>query len=273
MIGQKELIKKIGENIIKNNLSHFITVCAPSGYGKHTLCSEISKLLNAEMIVVDNKVDSIRSTITMIYSQTQPLLYVFEDADTMSINSKNSLLKVCEEPPQSAYIVLLTENKENILPTILSRTQLFELSNYTQQELGEYLSSKDLSSNTKQMILSISNCPGDIEKFLMQNNNELVSFANKVVGNLRRVSLSNALKICKQISLNKTSDGFDSILFLNSIIIECKNNFIKTRDNKYLEFSKYASNTKHNLSLAYINKNYEFDNFIIKGWSLWNCHN
>lgn len=274
MIGQRKLVEKLSKDIENNTFSHFITLCAPDGYGKHTVCNLLCDLLNADMIFVNNKVDSIREAISLIYSQTTcPTLYIFEDADTMSINSKNSLLKVCEEPPQAAYIILLVNSVENLLQTTLSRTRLYEFENYTRCELEEYLKLKSPQEIESNMILSVSTCPGDIDKMLLPNNKNVLSFANKVVENLKRVALSNALKIGKQISLNKNSDSMDYTLFLNAIMVVCKSKFIETKDIKYLRFSEIASNTKHNLSLSHINNSYEFDDFIIKGWSLWNYKN
>lgn len=60
-------------------------------------------------------------------------IYIIADADMMSVEAQNALLKTIEEPPEYAVIMLLTENAETLLPTIRSRCVMMKLRNIKDQ--------------------------------------------------------------------------------------------------------------------------------------------
>ena len=68
--------------------------------------------------------------IELAYKQTEPIIYLIQDADKMSLGAKNSLLKVIEEPPQQAYFIMELQQIENTLDTIKSRCQEIKLDSY-----------------------------------------------------------------------------------------------------------------------------------------------
>ena len=66
-------------------------------------------------------------------------IYIIADADLMSVQAQNALLKTIEEPPQYAVIMLLTENADTLLPTIRSRCVMMKLRNIKDQLVKKYL--------------------------------------------------------------------------------------------------------------------------------------
>ncbi len=66
-------------------------------------------------------------------------IYIVPDADMMSVQAQNALLKTIEEPPEYAVIMLLTENAETLLPTIRSRCVMLKLRNIKDQLIKKYL--------------------------------------------------------------------------------------------------------------------------------------
>src|ERR1700688_1240316 len=87
------------------------------------------------------KVDQVRRVIETIYyrpGQAKERVYIFTDSAFMK-EAANSLLKVLEEPPEFATIFLLTENAGELLPTIRSRSMVFQLGALPAEEIEKYL--------------------------------------------------------------------------------------------------------------------------------------
>jgi DNA polymerase-3 subunit delta' len=87
------------------------------------------------------KVDQVRRVIETIYyrpAESKERVYIFTDSAFMK-EAANSLLKVLEEPPEFATIFLLTENPGELLPTIRSRSMVFQLGALPAEEIEKYL--------------------------------------------------------------------------------------------------------------------------------------
>ena len=275
MIGQQELLKKLKELKDKDKFPKFLIIQGGRGYGKKLLCKEIAKLLNYDSVFFDNKVDDVRECIQLAYTQVNPIIYILKDGDSMSIAAKNSLLKVVEEPPTSAYIILLMENEENMLRTILSRAFQVKMDPYSLQELRNYINTLDNEFTEEEInkIISICECPGEIKLFLQPESKELLSFCKTIIDNLPKVTLSNALKIPKKVKYNESVEGFDINLFFNTLSHLSFKKFLETRDTGYQQFCLLISQCKGMILRPSINKLYVLDNLIIKGWQLWNYGN
>ena len=107
------------------------------------------------------KVDQVRHVISNIYyrpSEGKERVYIFTDSAFMK-EAANSLLKVLEEPPDFATILLLTENAGELLPTIRSRCVTFTLAPLEASEIDRYLSTHRSDCTPKQRAL-IANLSG-----------------------------------------------------------------------------------------------------------------
>jgi DNA polymerase-3 subunit delta' len=84
--------------------------------------------------------------------------------EKMNIQAANKILKIIEEPPHKTLFLLVAESEENILATVLSRTQLFKVPRYPDAEVVQYLVSRGLADEKAQMIATI--VEGDINEAL-----------------------------------------------------------------------------------------------------------
>ena len=84
--------------------------------------------------------------------------------EKMNIQAANKILKIIEEPPHKTLFLLVAESEENILATVLSRTQLFKVPRYPDAEVVQYLVGRGLANEKAQMIATI--VEGDINEAL-----------------------------------------------------------------------------------------------------------
>lgn len=275
MVGQLNIVNQIKHLKNNNKLPRFILLQGAEGYGKKTLCKEIGKMCGFDVVLFGNKVDELRDCIDLAYKQKEPIIYVLQDSDTMSLAAKNSILKLVEEPPVNAYIIMLCENEQSILPTIISRAFFIKMEPYNIDDLLTYTKQKDtaFTDNQIEVITKICDSPGMINKLIECDTEEILTFCEKVVDNLCTVTLSNALKISKKVKLTASSEGWDVKLFLNCLQYFTHEAFKKTKCDKYCELYSSIVRIKKLISNASISKLYSIDSLIIGGWKLWNYGN
>ena len=75
--------------------------------------------------------------------------------EKMNIQAANKLLKIIEEPPHKTLFLLVAESSENMLATVLSRTQLLKIPRYSNAEVIEYLMSRGVEQGKAQMISAL----------------------------------------------------------------------------------------------------------------------
>src|SRR5690349_2996022 len=110
------------------------------------------------------KVDQVRRVIETIYYRpagAKEKVYIFTDSAFMK-EAANSLLKILEEPPEFATIILLTENPGELLPTIRSRAMTFSLGALPPTEIETYLAKHRPDWNAKQRALVARLCQGAV---------------------------------------------------------------------------------------------------------------
>lgn len=104
-----------------------------------------NQLYDSAKKTTDVLVDTVRSMKREIYIKpysAERKVYILPKADTMNTFAQNSLLKVLEEPPEYCTIILIAENSNSFLPTILSRAVLLKLFPLSEEELKEYIAKK-----------------------------------------------------------------------------------------------------------------------------------
>ena len=168
MIGQLELQTRVNDIISRNKFPRFTILTGPYGSGKKLMADKIAKQLSRYVINVDCKVDSIRQMITQVYKVLEPTVYIIADADNMSENAKNAILKITEEPPNMAYIIMTLIDENNTLPTIRSRGTVYKMNPYSKYELEQYtrLNNIDLSKKDINSVLDVCSTPGQINKLI-----------------------------------------------------------------------------------------------------------
>ncbi len=172
MIGQKEIIKHIQNAIEKDRIAHAYIIDGQKGMGKMTVAMTFAKALQCEQtmnapcdtcvscrafdsgnhpdvimvspskkkgIGVDDIREQINKDINIKPYQYTYKIYIIDNADTMTEQAQNALLKTMEEPPAYARILLLSNNKNKFLPTILSRCVILTLKPIADNEMLKYI--------------------------------------------------------------------------------------------------------------------------------------
>ena len=172
VVGHKDIIQYIKNAVSQDKVSHAYILNGERGSGKKLLANLFAQTLQCEegkeepcyhchscrQAVSGNHPDIIRVTHEKPGSisvddirkqinediQIKPYsgkykIYIMADADLMTVQAQNALLKTIEEPPSYAVIFLLTENADSLLPTICSRCVMLKLRNIKDQLVKKYL--------------------------------------------------------------------------------------------------------------------------------------
>lgn len=171
VVGQPHITTTL-KNAIKNNqLAHAFLFCGPRGVGKTTCARILAKTINCEHRTPDgeacnqcnscisfnegtsmniheldaasnNSVDDIRTLVEQVRFAPQAgryKVYIIDEVHMLSSSAFNAFLKTLEEPPPYAIFILATTEKHKILPTILSRCQIFDFKRITANDTVEHL--------------------------------------------------------------------------------------------------------------------------------------
>ncbi len=181
VVGQAHITTTL-KNAIKNNqLAHAFLFCGPRGVGKTTCARILAKTINCENQTKDgeacntcpscvsfdagtslniheldaasnNSVDDIRSLVEQVRYAPQSgkyKVYIVDEVHMLSSSAFNAFLKTLEEPPPYAIFILATTEKHKILPTILSRCQIFDFKRITNNDTIEHLQEICVKENIK----------------------------------------------------------------------------------------------------------------------------
>lgn len=171
VVGQRSLTTTLLNAIATNKLAHAYLFCGPRGVGKTTCARIFAKTINCltptaegeacnqcESCIAfneqrsyniheldaasNNSVEDIRSLIDQVRIPPQIgkyKVYIIDEVHMLSQAAFNAFLKTLEEPPHHAIFILATTEKHKILPTILSRCQIYDFSRITIKDIVEHL--------------------------------------------------------------------------------------------------------------------------------------
>ena len=249
--GQNNIRERLTSLIDRDKFPRFCIFVAPHGYGKKVMCEWVSKKLDSILVPCSISIDSVRETIYNAYNITSKMLYMFFDADEMSVGAKNALLKVTEEPPNNAYFIMTVENLSNVLPTILSRATVFTLENYSLQDLKEYVLEKQYTVNTEteKVMYQISTCPKDITTCISVDILGIYNLADKFVQNIGLAKIYNEFKISQSLAIKGEEDKFDPVLFMRCVMLVCNETMLQPCNKEDCQaYAKIIKNTSKYLS-------------------------
>lgn len=234
--GPKEILLN---DIEKNKVSHAYAFVGPMGVGKEKLAEEFAKkLLETEdlKIAIDYKkvtkleskknilVEQIRKDIVEdVYihpASSNYKVYIIDDAEYLNEEAQNSLLKTLEEPPKYVCIILVTENIQSFLPTIISRVKQIKFGNLSNKEIKEYCALNDIESNfNDNMLAYIDGSIGKLVKLTNEEEYSLFKQMEEVVESIKNKYELQVLKQVDKISLKNTSalDYLEYLLYLNKL--------------------------------------------------------
>lgn len=171
VVGQEHITTTLKNAIRNHHLAHAYLFCGPRGVGKTTCARILAKTINCEQPTADmeacgqcatcksfadntsfnifeldaasnNSVDDIRELVNQVRfapQQGKYKIYIIDEVHMLSAAAFNAFLKTLEEPPPYAIFILATTEKHKILPTILSRCQIFDFKRITTNDIVAHL--------------------------------------------------------------------------------------------------------------------------------------
>lgn len=171
VVGQQHITTTLKNAIKNNHLAQAFLFCGPRGVGKTTCARILAKTINCENLTADyeacnecdsckafnsnssfnvheldaasnNSVDDVRNLVEQVRYAPQKgryKIYIIDEVHMLSVQAFNAFLKTLEEPPKYAIFILATTEKHKIIPTILSRCQIFDFNRIQIKDIAEHL--------------------------------------------------------------------------------------------------------------------------------------
>lgn len=294
MIGQDAIVKTLSNAIKNDKIPQALLFCGPRGVGKTSCARILAKQINNleenfeyNIFELDaasnNSVEDIRSITDQIRIPPQIgkyKVYIIDEVHMLSNAAFNAFLKSLEEPPKHVVFILATTEKNKIIPTILSRCQIYDFKKVDVVDITELLKNictdKKIKFDENSLSLIAEKSDGSIRDSLSMFD-RLVSFTDsnltmgEVTANLNVLDHEtyfelSSLIISKDIPgiLTKYNDifirGFDDVNLLNGLSRHLREILISK-----LGSSDKLSDLKNELNLKYIEHSKEFsdENLIL----------
>ena len=243
VVGQDHVTKTLKNSIIENKIPSALLFCGPRGVGK-TSCARIyAKEINSESVqnlenpdysfnifeiddASNNKTDDIRDLIEKVRIPPQIgkyKVYIIDEVHMLSKQAENAFLKTLEEPPPHIVFILATTEKNKILPTILSRCQIYDFNRIKDSEISNCL--KDICKKEgfefeDEAVSIISKKSDGSLRDSLTILDRIVSFTNKNITTEKTSALLNILDNESYLNISKNifeKDLISSIISFNKI--------------------------------------------------------
>ncbi len=247
LLGNDETKVRVGRAIEVGRLPHAFLIGGPSGSGKTTLATEMAAAINClekdnlnmslpcgrcnncrriydgnfpDLKILSKKKDKatlgveavkdFREDMFLSSTEAESKIYIIDDAECMTPEAQNALLKVLEEPPRSVIIMLLATECDRILTTIKSRAQYIAMSRFGEDELSSLLISRSAEARAMNMtnkerfrgiVMSADGRIGVAEKLLnkrsaeenLEERSEIISMLSVITQKSSYADIHNAL--------------------------------------------------------------------------------
>lgn len=286
VVGQRALTTTLKNAIANHKLAHAYLFCGPRGVGKTTCARIFAKTINClhptsegeacnecesckafneqrsynihELDAAsNNSVEDIRSLIEQVRIPPQIgkyKVYIIDEVHMLSTAAFNAFLKTLEEPPQHAIFILATTEKHKILPTILSRCQIYDFSRITVNDTVEHLENvarkEHIEAEPEALNVIAQKADGGMRDALSIFD-QVVSFTNghityqSVIENLNVLDYEYYFKLTDFILENKVAEclltfndilrkGFDGNHFITGLTSHFRN-LLVSRDPSTLQ--------------------------------------
>ncbi len=269
VVGQKHIADTLMHEITNNKLAQAFLFTGPRGVGKTTCARILAKVINSQNeaenpnqdfafnifeldAASNNSVDDIRHLVDQVRIPPQVgkyKVYIIDEVHMLSNQAFNAFLKTLEEPPSYAIFILATTEKHKILPTILSRCQVFNFNRIEASDMVEHLKmiakNENIEASEDALHLIARKADGGLRDALSLFD-QLVSFSGgdvtyaKAVEILSILDMDTFFAVTEEI-LNKNiaqsllifdnvlNQGFDGSLFVSGMaqhfrnLMVCKN--------------------------------------------------
>jgi DNA polymerase-3 subunit gamma/tau len=267
VVGQQHVSNTLKNAMANNHLAHAFLFCGPRGVGKTTCARILAKVLNCETPTEDNEpcntcgscksfndsasfniteldaasnnsVEHIRALIEQVRFQPQKgqfKIFIIDEVHMLSTQAFNAFLKTLEEPPAYAKFILATTEKHKIIPTILSRCQIFDFNRIQVQDIVTHLEGickeEEITAEHDALHIIAQKADGALRDALSIFD-RIVSFSNKnityedVINNLNILDYDYFFRVVEAMLAEDVANVlliFDDILrkgFDPSIFIE-----------------------------------------------------
>ncbi|MEL7005141.1 MAG: DNA polymerase III subunit gamma/tau [Bacteroidota bacterium] len=281
VVGQGHITTTLKNAIDNNQLAQALLFCGPRGVGKTTCARILARMINEfdesnegnslNIFELDaasnNSVDDIRNLIDQVRYPPQYgkyKVYIIDEVHMLSNAAFNAFLKTLEEPPSYAIFILATTEKHKVIPTILSRCQIFDFNRIQVSDISDHLKSiaerENIQAEDEALHLISQKADGALRDALSIFD-LIVTFSSdrnityrstidnlhildyeyyfKIVDYLLAAELSNTLLTFDEI-LKKGFDGHNFIVGLS----EHLRNLMVCKDNATVELMEVPDNAK-----------------------------
>ncbi|MBB5440676.1 DNA polymerase-3 subunit gamma/tau [Pedobacter sp. AK017] len=295
VVGQQHITGTL-KNAIKNNqLAQAFLFCGPRGVGKTTCARILAKTINCTSLTAEqeacgtcescvsfqtghsfnfheldaasnNSVDDIRSLIEQVRIPPQAgkyKIYIIDEVHMLSANAFNAFLKTLEEPPSYAIFILATTEKHKILPTILSRCQIFDFNRIQVEDISGHLNKiaqrENIAVEADGLHIIAQKADGGLRDALSMFD-QIVSYTNKnltyksVIDNLNILDYDYYFKLTQYLTATDVShtlilfdeilnNGFDGNNFINGLASHLRN-LLVAKDPQTTKLLEVSENIK-----------------------------
>jgi len=288
IIGNDKIKQELSNSVKSNKYSHSYLFVGTPGIGKKLIAREFAKMILCEAnekycnkckscLEFDSgnnpdfneitpeganvKIDQIRQMQSKVSEApiiSQKKVYIIDDADLMTKEAQNCLLKTLEEPPEFVTIILIGSNESNFLSTIKSRCITIKFESLNTIEISDYLKNNFPDENISGNIIEASN--GSIGKALiLKDKQDLYQSIDTIFNNIEYLDLIDTLNKA-EIIYKSQDDKYDILEYINIILYK------KSKENlQYLNAISIVEETKKRLK-ANSNYNMTIDNLIMTIW-------
>ncbi len=295
VVGQEQVSETLKKALSSGKLAQSFLFCGPRGVGKTTCARILAKAINCENAGTDfepcnecnscksfaqnasfnifeldaasnNSVDDIRTLVDQVRFAPQSgkyKVYIIDEVHMLSSGAFNAFLKTLEEPPSYAIFILATTEKHKIIPTILSRCQIFDFKRISDKDIVRQLQkiahSEGISAEPSALHVIAQKADGGLRDALSLFD-KIVSFAGKnisyqdVINNLNILDHDYYFKITEYFLIEDSSavlnafneiihNGFDAEMFLLGMAEHFRNLLI-SKDDKTVLLLEAADDVK-----------------------------
>ena len=256
VVGQHALTETLRNSIRQGKLAHAYLFCGPRGVGKTTCARIFAKTINCQNptsthdacnqcesctafneqrsfniheldAASNNSVEDIRNLIDQVRIPPQIgkySVYIIDEVHMLSAGAFNALLKTLEEPPSYAIFILATTEKHKVLPTILSRCQVYDFQRITVADIIahlQYVAAQEGISATEDALNVVAQKADGGMRDALSIFDQLVAFCGDTLTYERAIEVLNVLDTEYYFRLTDMclkSDVKDALLLLNEVL-------------------------------------------------------